>query len=110
MHGTALATGTPYDNRFASIATIEDRKIVRWRDYMDSLAAWTALNTRVVLPITIERSKIVALANPGLLRKKRKANMKSSTSPVSTISFYPVDMSVDANKSHEPCQVVAGTI
>jgi ketosteroid isomerase-like protein len=43
VHGTVLATGTPYENRFASIATIENRKIVRWRDYMDSLAAWTAL-------------------------------------------------------------------
>jgi hypothetical protein len=30
--------------RFVSIATVENRKIVRWRDYMDSLAAWTALN------------------------------------------------------------------
>jgi ketosteroid isomerase-like protein len=44
VHGKVLATGTPYDNRFVSIATIENRKIVRWRDYMDSLAAWTALN------------------------------------------------------------------
>ena len=44
VHGTILATGTPYDNRFASIATIANRKIVRWRDYMDSLAAWRALN------------------------------------------------------------------
>jgi uncharacterized protein len=43
VHGTALASGAPYDNRFASIAMIENRKIVRWRDYMDSLAAWTAL-------------------------------------------------------------------
>jgi ketosteroid isomerase-like protein len=44
VHGRVLATGAAYDNRFASIATLEDRKIVRWRDYMDSLAAWTALN------------------------------------------------------------------
>jgi limonene-1,2-epoxide hydrolase len=29
--------------RQTSIAFIENRKIVRWRDYMDSLAAWTAL-------------------------------------------------------------------
>lgn len=29
VHGTVLATGTPYDNRFVSIATIEKRKIVR---------------------------------------------------------------------------------
>jgi ketosteroid isomerase-like protein len=45
VHGRVLATGVRYDNRFVSIATIENRKIVRWRDYMDSLAAWTALNS-----------------------------------------------------------------
>jgi ketosteroid isomerase-like protein len=44
VHGKILATGGPYDNRFVSIVTIENRKIVYWRDYMDSLAAWTALN------------------------------------------------------------------
>ena len=43
VHGTALATGAPYENRFVSITTIENRKIVRWRDYMDSLSAWNAL-------------------------------------------------------------------
>ena len=44
VRGKVLATGTPYANRFVSIVTIKNRKIVRWRDYMDSLAAWTALN------------------------------------------------------------------
>jgi uncharacterized protein len=44
VHGTILATGVSYDNRFCSIITIENRKVVHWRDYMDSLAAWTALN------------------------------------------------------------------
>lgn len=43
-HGKILSTGAPYDNRFISVITIEDRKIVHWRDYMDSLAAWSALN------------------------------------------------------------------
>jgi ketosteroid isomerase-like protein len=42
VHGTAPSTGKPYDNRFCSIVTIEDRKIVRWRDYMDSLAPMLA--------------------------------------------------------------------
>jgi putative transposase len=28
-----------YENRFASVVEIRDRKITRWRDYMDSLAA-----------------------------------------------------------------------
>jgi uncharacterized protein len=44
VHGTILATAVPYDNRFCSIITIEKRKVVHWKDYMDSLAAWTALN------------------------------------------------------------------
>lgn len=44
VHGTIIRTGGPYDNRLISVITIENRKIVRWRDYMDSLAAWTALN------------------------------------------------------------------
>ena len=43
VHGTILASGVKYDNRFCSILMIENRKIARWRDYMDSLAAWTAL-------------------------------------------------------------------
>jgi ketosteroid isomerase-like protein len=43
VHGKILASNAAYDNRFVSIATIEHRKIVCWRDYMDSLAAWTAL-------------------------------------------------------------------
>ncbi len=43
VHGTIVATGARYDNRFASIITVKDRKIAHWRDYMDSLAAWNAL-------------------------------------------------------------------
>src|SRR6202046_5511642 len=44
VHGKILASGTPYDNRRISVVTIENRKIAHWTDYMDSLAAWTALN------------------------------------------------------------------
>ena len=46
VHGTILSTGVPYDNRFSSVVTIENREVVHWRDYMDSLAAWTALNAK----------------------------------------------------------------
>jgi uncharacterized protein len=45
VHGKILSTDLPYDNRLISVVTIEKRKIVHWRDYMDSLAAWTALNS-----------------------------------------------------------------
>lgn len=41
VHGTFLPTGAAYDNRFASIITVENRKVVHWRDYMDSLAVFT---------------------------------------------------------------------
>jgi ketosteroid isomerase-like protein len=50
VHGTILATGVKYNNRFCSIITIENRKIAHWRDYMDSLAAWNALTARGELP------------------------------------------------------------
>jgi ketosteroid isomerase-like protein len=46
VHGKVLRTGAPYDHRFVSIITVADRMIVHWRDYMDSLAAWNALNPR----------------------------------------------------------------
>jgi ketosteroid isomerase-like protein len=44
VQGRILGNGNSYDNRFISVVTIENRKVVHWRDYMDSLAAWTALN------------------------------------------------------------------
>jgi uncharacterized protein len=43
VRGVALSSGKTYENRFVSVVTIRDRKIVGWRDYMDSLAAMTAL-------------------------------------------------------------------
>jgi ketosteroid isomerase-like protein len=46
VHGTILATGVKYNNRFCSIIKIENGKIAHWRDYMDSLAAWNALTAR----------------------------------------------------------------
>jgi ketosteroid isomerase-like protein len=46
VHGTVVATGVKYDNRFCSIVKLESRKIAYWRDYMDSLAAWNALTAK----------------------------------------------------------------
>jgi ketosteroid isomerase-like protein len=46
VHGTVLATGAKYNNRFRSIIHLENRKIAHWRDYMDSHAAWNALTPR----------------------------------------------------------------
>ena len=45
VHGRILSSGAAYDNRLISVVTIQNRKIAHWRDYMDSLAAWTALNS-----------------------------------------------------------------
>jgi uncharacterized protein len=44
VHGEIIRTGASYENRFISVVTIVARKIVHWRDYMDSLAAMTALS------------------------------------------------------------------
>ena len=43
VHGKIVKSGAAYNNRFISVITIENRKIVQWRDYMDSLTAMTAL-------------------------------------------------------------------
>jgi ketosteroid isomerase-like protein len=44
VHGTVPGTGKAYDNRFCSIITLQDRKIVHWRDYMDSLAVMLSVS------------------------------------------------------------------
>lgn len=44
VHGKVPSTRKAYDNRFCSIITIEDRKIIHWRDYTDSLAVMLSLN------------------------------------------------------------------
>lgn len=41
--GKAVATGRPYTNRYISLVTVEDRKIVHWRDYLDPLRVLAAL-------------------------------------------------------------------
>ena len=42
LHGTVVSTGAPYVNRFISVITVKDRKIVHWRDYLDPLAVFAA--------------------------------------------------------------------
>ena len=42
IHGTTVHNGNPYLNRFISVITIKDRKIVHWRDYLDPLLVMEA--------------------------------------------------------------------
>ena len=44
VFGRVVASDATYENRFVSIVTIENRKVVLWRDYMDSLAVMRALS------------------------------------------------------------------
>jgi ketosteroid isomerase-like protein len=41
--GHAVASGRRYGNRYISVVTIKDRKIVHWRDYLDPLRVFDAL-------------------------------------------------------------------
>ena len=41
--GRVVATGALYTNRYISVLTITDRKITRWRDYLDLVAVFDAL-------------------------------------------------------------------
>jgi ketosteroid isomerase-like protein len=42
-HGHVVGTGYPYSNRYISVATLKDRKIIEWRDYLDPLRVFAAL-------------------------------------------------------------------
>jgi hypothetical protein len=41
--GQVVATGAAYTNRYISVLTIDQRKVTRWRDYLDPLAVFDAL-------------------------------------------------------------------
>jgi ketosteroid isomerase-like protein len=43
VHGQAVQTGRTYDNHFVSVITIKDRKVTRWRDYLDPVAVFNAI-------------------------------------------------------------------
>jgi uncharacterized protein len=40
--GRAVRTGADYSNRYVSVITITERKITRWRDYLDPIAVFDA--------------------------------------------------------------------
>jgi uncharacterized protein len=41
--GKVVATGYPYSNRYVSVITLKDRKVSHWRDYLDPLRVFAAL-------------------------------------------------------------------
>ena len=41
--GRVVSTGAPYGNRYISVLTIVDRKVTRWRDYLDPIAVFEAV-------------------------------------------------------------------
>jgi ketosteroid isomerase-like protein len=42
VHGESVQTGRPYNNRFVSIITVQNHKVVHWRDYLDPIAVFEA--------------------------------------------------------------------
>jgi ketosteroid isomerase-like protein len=41
--GKVVTTGFPYRNRYISVITLRDRKVSHWRDYLDPLRVFAAL-------------------------------------------------------------------
>src|ERR1700756_2432781 len=52
--GKVVATGKPYGNRYISVVTIKDRKVAEWRDYLDPLRVFAALEGRPFEPDAAE--------------------------------------------------------
>jgi ketosteroid isomerase-like protein len=48
--GKVVKTGYPYSNRYISVVTIKDRKVTAWRDYLDPLRVFAALEGRPLEP------------------------------------------------------------
>ena len=48
--GQVVETGYPYSNRYISVVTIKDRKVSAWRDYLDPLRVFAALEGRPLEP------------------------------------------------------------
>ena len=48
--GRVVANGYPYSNRYISVVTIKDRKVSGWRDYLDPLRVFAALEGRPFEP------------------------------------------------------------
>jgi uncharacterized protein len=48
--GKVVATGYPYSNSYISVAVIKDRKVSHWRDYLDPLRVFAALEGRPFEP------------------------------------------------------------
>jgi ketosteroid isomerase-like protein len=46
--GKVVATGYPYSNRYISVITLKDRKVSHWRDYLDPLRVFAALEGKGV--------------------------------------------------------------
>jgi uncharacterized protein len=44
--GRVVATGQPYSNRYISVVVIKDRNFTAWRDYLDPLRVFAALEGR----------------------------------------------------------------
>lgn len=42
--GKVVRTGYPDSNRYVSVITLKDRKVSHWRDYLDPLRVFAALN------------------------------------------------------------------
>jgi hypothetical protein len=63
--GQAVATGAPYTNRHISVLTIDQRKVTRWRDYLDPIAVFDALGWPAVhhRPHTYSRTQASSAKN-----------------------------------------------
>ena len=54
--GRVIATGYPYGNKYISVAIIKNRKVSGWRDYLDPLRVFAALEGRPFDPDSAQAS------------------------------------------------------
>ena len=62
--GRVVGTGYPYSNRYISVVGIKDRKVGWWRDYLDPLRVFAALEGRPFEPDGAEANRSAASLVP----------------------------------------------
>ena len=62
--GRVVGTRYPYSNRYISVVGIKDRKVTWWRDYLDPLRVFAALEGRPFEPDSAEADRSAASLGP----------------------------------------------
>jgi ketosteroid isomerase-like protein len=94
--GKVAGTGYPYSNRYISVVVVKDRKIVGWRDYLDPLRVFAALEGRPFGPDGTEASLPAHWAMWLCAAADAAAGIRIATAGARALTMRPAPFSASA--------------